>query len=118
MTKTKRLLIDLDIFTEKKLQDLAKHHNQKLKPFIEYLCRLQVGMQKPPTVKPLDLSPESVAEMEQRAIEAYLEPTTSNPRAWTPGAPVEWTEEKCNHLTTYVGGDNFQRCQACNQIVD
>ena len=50
---TKKILIDIDLATEARLQALAARHNQKLKPFIEYLLQLQAGTQELPVAKPI-----------------------------------------------------------------
>lgn len=51
-----RIQIDLDKSTHSALTELAARHGHKLKPFIEYLLRMQVGELPEPFAKTANLS--------------------------------------------------------------
>lgn len=56
-----RIQIDLHEDTHRDLSTLATDHGHKLKPFIEYLLRMQVGEIPIPSARPVQVQPEPEA---------------------------------------------------------
>ena len=52
---TKKILIEITEQEAEQLGELAREHGNKVKPFIEYLIRLQLGAVSPPTVQPVKI---------------------------------------------------------------
>jgi hypothetical protein len=65
-----KILIDLTTHDAALLKTLAEQHGQKLKPFIEYLLKMQVGSVPVPSVRPVQIpkqeTPKEKPEQEQR----------------------------------------------------
>jgi hypothetical protein len=53
-----KILIDLDTKETDKLKALATQHGHKVKPFIEYLLKLQTGSLQIPTARPVKIPPQ------------------------------------------------------------
>ena len=60
-----KMLIDLSTEDVNLLRDLATMHGHKVKPFVEYLVRMQIGAVPPPSVQPVKLQPERSEQIER-----------------------------------------------------
>lgn len=68
-----RIQIDLSEDTQQSLSVMATEHGHKLKPFIEYLLRMQVGELPPATAKPARLRPDVTPIERKPQLEALPE---------------------------------------------
>jgi hypothetical protein len=82
-----KILIDLTTHDAALLKTLAEQHGQKLKPFIEYLLKMQVGSVPVPSVRPVQIpkqeTPKEKPEQEQRK-ETRKETQAEEPEQITP----------------------------------
>lgn len=78
MSRMHRMLIELNDEEAAQLKELATEHGQRVKPFVEYLLRMQLGIIPPPSVKPV------------KVARAQVEPQTDIPeRKPAQSAPQE-----------------------------
>jgi hypothetical protein len=61
-----KMLIDLSTDDAAKLRNLAAEHGHKVKPFVEYLVRMQVGSVPPPSARPVNLAEDTPKEKPER----------------------------------------------------
>lgn len=52
-----KMLIELSNEDAAKLRDLAEQNGSKVKPFVEFLVRVQIGSLPPPTLQPVHFNP-------------------------------------------------------------
>jgi len=120
-----RMLIDLTETEAQALKVLATEHGHKVKPFVEYLVRMQIGTLPAPTVAPLALIPTQDTEQEtyeeepqqehrerETRTEHHEEPRTGRaPRAakqWTPNKNLAaYTEETEPGSGIFTDGKSF-----------
>lgn len=79
----KKFLIDLTEQEAQQLTELARQHGNRLKPFAEYLLRLQLGAVNPPTVAPVALPPEGEPHKDEhktRTNPAKVKPSGAAPK--------------------------------------
>lgn len=63
--ETRKILIEIDPETENAIRTMATRHGNRLKPFIEYLLRLQAGTVPPPSVALVKLSAKGPSAPEE-----------------------------------------------------
>jgi hypothetical protein len=109
-----KILIDLNTEDTDKLKALATQHGHKLKPFIEYLLKLQTGTLAAPTAKPVQIpkqeprqeprkeEPEQITPRRKTAIEnarkPEQEPTQEPQQETTQGTGTEAPQWKPNKI--------------------
>lgn len=82
-----KILIDLNTEDADKLKALATQHGHKLKPFIEYLLKLQTGTLAAPTAKPVQIPKQETRTETPREVPAQYprqEPRREEPEQITP----------------------------------
>lgn len=74
-----KMLIDLSTEDVAKLRDLAAQHGHKVKPFVEYLVRMQIGSVPPPKVQPVKMQPAQAkpAQAQPERSPEQVQPTKS-----------------------------------------
>jgi hypothetical protein len=65
-----KMLIDFSQEDADKLKDYAAQHGHKVKPFVEYLVRMQIGSVPPPQVQPVKMQPAQAAPAQATAKSA------------------------------------------------
>ena len=70
-----KMLIDLSTEDAAKLKDYAAQHGHKVKPFVEYLVRMQIGSVPPPQVQPVKMQPAQAATERAAAKSAPAQAT-------------------------------------------
>jgi hypothetical protein len=111
-----RMLIDLTEKEAQELKELATLHGHKVKPFVEYIVRMQIGTLPAPTVAPLALSPAQDTEQETHEEEPQQE-QREEPRAgraprmikpWIPNKNLAaYTEETEPGSGIFTDGKSF-----------
>ena len=126
-----KMLIDLSTEDATKLRDLAAEHGHKLKPFVEYLLRMQIGSVPPPKVQPVRMQPAQTTAQDKpaqtqperspakvEALRDLLKPSaqvqpekvtqTRMPKPWAPNRnPAAYTEEVDPGSGIFTDGKSF-----------
>lgn len=121
-----KMLIDLSTEDATKLRDLAAEHGHKVKPFVEYLVRMQIGSVPPPKVQPVKMQPTQDTAQAQperspakvEALRDLLKPSaqvqpekatqTRTPKPWTPNRnTAAYTEEVDPGSGIFTDGKSF-----------
>lgn len=126
-----KMLIDLSTEDAAKLRDLAAEHGHKLKPFVEYLLRMQIGSVPPPKVQPVKMQPAQATAQDKptqaqperspakvEALRDLLKPSaqvqpekvtqTRTPKPWTPNRnTAAYTEEVDPGSGIFTDGKSF-----------
>jgi len=127
----KRIQIDLSTETIEALAKMAEQHGHKVKPFVEYLVRMQIGAVPEPSVRPVNFAedaPRTVAPAQENHEEEtpqpaprksaaqythLLQPSAEEapkrqPKPWTPNRnALAYTEETDTGSGIFTDGKNF-----------
>lgn len=130
------MLIELNDEEAAQLKELAAEHGHRVKPFVEYLLRMQLGIVPPPKVQPVKVDraqatperkPAQSAPQEEAtqtataakprpdvaALQSLLKPSAQEapkriPKPWTPNKNLSaYTEETDTGSGIFTDGKSF-----------